>query len=71
MVPGVNRSAEIERLAREHGLASLQLESSVTAEPFYTALGYRVEERGDRPIAPGVQMAAIRMRKDLSNHPVE
>src|SRR6266545_4268686 len=37
--------AEIERLAREHGAAHLQLESSLTAEPFYSALGYAVEKR--------------------------
>ena len=57
--------AEIERLAREHGLDHLTLESSVTAEPFYTALGYRVEKRGEHRIAPGVTMAAITMRKEL------
>jgi GNAT superfamily N-acetyltransferase len=58
--------AEIERLAREHGLVSLRLESSITAEAFYTTLGYRVEERGELVIAPGVRMAAIRMRKELT-----
>ena len=57
--------AEIERLACEHGLAHLELESSLTAEPFYTALGYRVLARGELMIAPGVPMAAIRMRKQL------
>jgi GNAT superfamily N-acetyltransferase len=57
--------AEIERLAHEHGLRELHLESSVTAEPFYVALGYRVERRGEHRIAPGVAMAAITMRKDL------
>ena len=57
--------AEIERLAREHGLGELHLESSVTAEPFYAALGYRVEGRGEHRIAPGVGMGAIRMRKQL------
>jgi putative acetyltransferase len=57
--------AEIERLAREHGLDHLTLESSVTAEPFYTALGYRVEKCGEHRIAPGVSMAAITMRKEL------
>jgi putative acetyltransferase len=72
VVPGVARRgvgaaivAEIERLAREHGLDHLQLESSVTAEPFYRALGYRVEKRGELVIAPGVQMAAITMWKPL------
>jgi putative acetyltransferase len=56
---------EIERIAREHGIRELQLESSVTAEPFYAALGYRVEKRRQHAIAPGVKMAAITMRKEL------
>src|SRR5581483_4107771 len=47
---------EIERLAREQGVRELHLESSVTAEPFYTALGYRVEKRGEHAIGPTVKM---------------
>ena len=39
---------EIERIAREHGLTHLQLESSINAEPFYRAVGYAVVERGDQ-----------------------
>ena len=39
--------AEIERVAREHGLTHLHLDSSITAEAFYRALGYTVEERGE------------------------
>jgi putative acetyltransferase len=57
--------AEIERLARERGLRELHLESSVTAEPFYAALGYHVEHRGELRIAPAVAMAAVAMRKRL------
>ena len=57
--------AEIERIAREHGLHQLELQSSITAEPFYSALGYEVESRGEHFIAPGVPMAAIKMRKRL------
>lgn len=56
---------ELERLAREHGLDHLTLESSITAEPFYAGLGYRIEKRGEHRIAPGVSMAAITMRKEL------
>jgi putative acetyltransferase len=59
--------AEIERIAREHGLDHLRLESSVTAEPFYSALGYRVESRGEHLLLPGVPMAAVRMRKRLES----
>jgi hypothetical protein len=43
----------------------LHLEASVNAEPFYTALGYRVEERGEHRIGPDVSMAAVKMRKAL------
>ena len=57
--------AEIERIAHEHGLDHLQLESSITAEPFYSALGYHVESRGEHFLSPGVPMAAVRMRKRL------
>jgi putative acetyltransferase len=58
--------AEIERIAREHKLDHLRLESSLTAEPFYAALGYRVEERGELVLASGVSMAAIRMSKRIT-----
>jgi putative acetyltransferase len=57
--------AYIEHLARDHGLDHLHLESSITAEPFYAALGYVAEDRGEVLIAPDVPMAAVRMRKRL------
>jgi putative acetyltransferase len=57
--------AEIERIAREHRLDHLHLESSITAEPFYSALGYRVESRGELLLSPNVSMAAVKMRKRL------
>jgi hypothetical protein len=41
------------------------LESSITAEPFYAALGYQVESRGELFLAPDVPMAAVKMRKRL------
>lgn len=42
----------IERHARDRGLTSLKLDSSVTAEPFYAALGYQVRARGEHVLAP-------------------
>ena len=57
--------AKIEDIAREHRLDHLQLESSITAEPFYSALGYQVESRGELFLAPDVPMAAVKMRKRL------
>ena len=55
--------AEIERIACENGLTQLQLDSSLTAEPFYTALGYRVLERGEHILPSGMPMAAVKMQK--------
>jgi hypothetical protein len=42
------------------------LQSSLTAEPFYTALGYQVEARGEHVLTADVRMAAIKMRKVLA-----
>ena len=73
VVPGAARRGvgaaivtEIERIAREHKLDCLRLESSLTAEPFYAALGYRVEARGELILASGVPMSAISMSKQLT-----
>jgi putative acetyltransferase len=57
--------AEIERLARDHGLTYLHLDSSTTAEMFYAALGYAVEERCEHVSRSGTVMAAVKMRKTL------
>jgi putative acetyltransferase len=57
--------SEIERIAREHDLTKLELESSTNAEPFYTALGYAVVGRGEHVFRSGLRMAAVRMRKEL------
>jgi putative acetyltransferase len=57
--------AKIEEIAREHGLDHLELESSITAEPFYSALGYQVEGRGELFLSPDVSMTAVKMRKRL------
>ena len=57
---------EIERIAKENGLDHLHLESSITAEPFYAALGYEVESRGTHVLRAGVPMAAVKMRKQLT-----
>jgi len=57
---------EIERIARQHGLGYLQLESSLNAEPFYSAMGFEVQERGHLLLRPQLAMAAIKMRKQLA-----
>ena len=56
---------EIEEVARRHGLDRLQMDSSVTAEPFYRALGYTVSERGEHVLGSGQRMACVKMEKSL------
>lgn len=57
--------ADIERIGRQHGLKDLELISSLTAEPFYRALGYEVEDRVDHVLGSGGRMSAVRMRKKI------
>ena len=57
--------SEIERIAREHGVTCLHLDSSITAEPFYRALGYEVQESGEHILSSGERMACVKMRKRL------
>lgn len=53
-----NRDQEIRLMAEADG-------ELVGIAPFYAVLGYRVEERGELVLAPGVPMAAVKMRKRL------
>jgi putative acetyltransferase len=56
---------EIERLARENGLARLDLAASINAEAFYAAHGYDVRERSEVVLGNGHRMAAVWMGKNL------
>ena len=73
VAPGASRKGvgsalvrEIERVARGQGLAFLEVESSITAEPFYAMLGYSVLERGNHILRSGQAMACVKMRKELA-----
>ena len=57
---------KLEQVAREQGLAFLGFDSSVTAAPFYEALGYENREAGEHVLASGQRMACVKMRKALS-----
>jgi putative acetyltransferase len=57
---------ELERIAREHGLTVLELDSSLTAEPLYRSLGYVSQGRITHRLASGQPMASVKMRKELS-----
>jgi putative acetyltransferase len=60
---------EIERIARENGLARLELAASLNAESFYAALGYEVRERSEVTLRNGHTMAAVWMTKSLLRLP--
>lgn len=72
VAPGAARSGvgsalvrQIERIARHNGLTYLQLDSSVTAEPFYLAHGYEVYQRSEHTLRSGRGMACVKMEKAL------
>jgi putative acetyltransferase len=57
---------ELERIALAHRLEWLALDASLTAEPFYAALGYEVLGRGEHVLGAGSRMACVKMGKALS-----
>jgi len=65
---GIGRAliSEVEAAAREFGLSCLQADSSLTAEPFYRSLGYRVRKRGVHWLRKGVPMPCVKMEKLLT-----
>lgn len=56
---------ELERMAKANGLKHFQLTGTITAEPFYNALGYSSLQRVESPTRGGLMMAAIKMRKQF------
>ena len=64
---GVGRTivSELENIARREDAAFLTLESSLTAQPFYEAMGYKLIEMGEHLLGAGLPMACAKMRKDL------
>lgn len=61
---------EMEREATEQGLTFLELDSSVTAESFYSFHGYQILERGEHVLKSGLRMACVKMHKDLVPHKI-
>jgi putative acetyltransferase len=56
----------LEQIASGMGLGSLTLDSSITAEKFYAALGYETVIRGSHRLADGTNMPSIKMQKMLT-----
>jgi putative acetyltransferase len=55
----------LERLAVDRGVPSLQMHASVNAEAFYQRAGYAIVERSVLRLGGGIEMASVRMKKDL------
>jgi len=47
-------------------LTHLEMVSSITAVPFYSALGYEIIEHGEHMLRTGRRMASVKMRKNLA-----
>lgn len=65
---GIGRALvlQLEHIAVSEGVASLWLRSSLTAHPFYEALGYETEKFGEHTLSSGLRMACVYMRKTLT-----
>lgn len=55
----------VEKHARELGLSSLKMHSSITAAPFYTYHGYSTLGEITHTLTTGAKMTAVEMRKRL------
>ncbi|MEK7801030.1 MAG: GNAT family N-acetyltransferase [Pseudomonadota bacterium] len=58
--------SKLEEIAREKGLVYLSMDSSLTAEKFYNAHGYKSLEYAEHFLRSGQKMACVKMRKDFS-----
>lgn len=52
--------------ARQSGVVELECASTLTAVPFYAAVGFECEHEMDISLAPGIHFPAVRMRKILA-----
>ncbi|MDZ4835230.1 MAG: GNAT family N-acetyltransferase [Candidatus Melainabacteria bacterium] len=71
--PTVNRKgvgqallAELESIARKQNVLKLTLDSSLTAEPFYSANDYQSAGQHEHQLKSGRKMPCIKMHKDLN-----
>ncbi len=55
--------SKLEEIARDRCLPSLSMDSSLTAEKFYNAHGYKTLEYADHCLKSGRKMACVKMKK--------
>jgi putative acetyltransferase len=49
--------AELETLARKHGMPELAMDASLNAEDFYAKRGFTVVEKGEHALRGGARMS--------------
>lgn len=59
----------LERIARDHRVGYLELNSSLNAEAFYSRHGYASLGRGTHRLNSGLEMDCIKMRKTIAREP--
>jgi putative acetyltransferase len=57
---------QLERLAVEGRVSRLQVDASVNAEAFYQHAGYEIVERSVFRLGGGIEMASVKMKKELT-----
>jgi len=62
---GTKLLEQVEKRARELGLSSLKMHSSITAVPFYKHHGYAALNEIIHTLGTGAKMKAVEMRKDF------
>lgn len=62
---GAKLLAALEAAAREHGMAEIDLDSSLNAEAFYTRHGYAATGRHSATLTEGVTLECVRMTRKL------
>ena len=65
---GTAIARDLELRAKQSGLKSLKLHSSLTAESFYKRNGFKREKEGTHILATGEQMACVMMKKQIANN---
>lgn len=62
---GLRLLSELEKEGAAQGLAWINLNASLNAEPFYLAAGYVADGMGRQPLPGGNEMSCVRMYKFL------
>ncbi len=63
---GLRLLRKLEERARELGIKSLHLDSSLNAASFYKSAGYETQKESKHRLSSGVEIGCILMKKELS-----